>query len=393
MIRFIHTADWQIGKPFARVEHQDKQSRLRNARIEMIKRIGEIAGQHQASFVLVAGDLFDSSTPDASTVAAACRAIGSIGIPVLAIPGNHDHGGPGSVWRQEFFLRQQAEFAKNLRVLTEPKEFEECGVLIFPCPLSRQQTSEDMTAWLRSPDLWATAPTDKIRIVLAHGSVQNFSSVSDEEESSGQPNLIDLSALDSDAFDYVALGDWHGTRQVDGKTWYSGTPEPDRFPKGENNDPGNILLVEIAGRGEPPIVTPIRSARIGWREMRYSFTGESDLEYFKTQLKGLFDPSDHDALLRLELTGSLGFSENDELKKILESQEAQLLRLKLENKVLIRPSREEINQLQSRANDPLISTIAARLVKELEQGDDRCGKADRALRQLWEIVEREGVRS
>ena len=28
-------------------------------------------------------------------------------VPVLAIPGNHDHAGPGTVWEQDFFRREQ----------------------------------------------------------------------------------------------------------------------------------------------------------------------------------------------------------------------------------------------------------------------------------------------
>ena len=51
--------------------------------------------------------------------------------------------------------------------------------------------------------------------------------------------------------DYLALGDWHGTRRIDARTWYSGTPEPDRF---KANEPGNVLQVDIARAGAEPIV-------------------------------------------------------------------------------------------------------------------------------------------
>ncbi|MBF0501383.1 MAG: metallophosphoesterase [Candidatus Riflebacteria bacterium] len=182
MIRFIHTADWQIGKPFACIEHPDKRARLRHERIEMIRRIGEAVRERQVSFVLVAGDLFDSSTPDTSTVSAACRAIGSIDVPVLVIPGNHDHGGPGSVWEQEFFLREKELFANNHRLLAKPEMTEESGVCIFPCPLIREQSADDITSLLRDPNVWTVAPAGKPRVILAHGSVQGLSSVSDDEE-------------------------------------------------------------------------------------------------------------------------------------------------------------------------------------------------------------------
>src|ERR1700722_10587335 len=95
--RFIHTADWQPGKPFAGIEDPQKRALVQQERIEVIWRIGEVARKHQAQFVLIAGDLFDSSTASKATVSAACSAIGQLEIPVLAIPGNHDHGGPGGL--------------------------------------------------------------------------------------------------------------------------------------------------------------------------------------------------------------------------------------------------------------------------------------------------------
>ena len=36
MLTFLHSADWQIGKPYARVQDPDKRARLRQARIEAI---------------------------------------------------------------------------------------------------------------------------------------------------------------------------------------------------------------------------------------------------------------------------------------------------------------------------------------------------------------------
>ena len=40
MLSFLHSADWQIGKPYARVEDPDKRAKLRQVRIEAIDRIG-----------------------------------------------------------------------------------------------------------------------------------------------------------------------------------------------------------------------------------------------------------------------------------------------------------------------------------------------------------------
>src|SRR5688500_12384784 len=121
MTRFIHTADWQLGKPFASIKDSHKRSLLQQERFAVIQRIGEAARVHQAEFILVAGDLFDSSSATRQTVSAACSAIGQLGIPVITIPGNHDHGGPGSLWEQEYFLRERAQLAPNFTILLSPQ--------------------------------------------------------------------------------------------------------------------------------------------------------------------------------------------------------------------------------------------------------------------------------
>jgi len=85
-VTVLHTADWQIGKPYGRVQDPDKRSRLRQVRIEAIRRIGAIARSCQAHAVVVAGDLFDSPTPTAADVSAVCAAIAELALPTLVIP-------------------------------------------------------------------------------------------------------------------------------------------------------------------------------------------------------------------------------------------------------------------------------------------------------------------
>ncbi len=42
-MKFVHTADWQLGKPFAGISDTHKRSLAQQARIDVIKRIGEQA--------------------------------------------------------------------------------------------------------------------------------------------------------------------------------------------------------------------------------------------------------------------------------------------------------------------------------------------------------------
>ena len=62
MIRFIHTADWQLGKPFGRMP-DDVRTALQEARLDAIDAIGKLAADKSADDVLVAGDVFDTFEP------------------------------------------------------------------------------------------------------------------------------------------------------------------------------------------------------------------------------------------------------------------------------------------------------------------------------------------
>jgi len=255
-VTFLHTADWQLGKPYGRVADPGNRAALQNERFECLRRIGREAADRQAAFVLVAGDLFDSPSPVNATVARACEAIGAMEVPVLVIPGNHDHGGPGSLWEQPFFQRQRAELAPNLRVLLTPEPVILDQAVVFPAPLLRRQQLADATLWIRSALDSPGLPADLPRIVLAHGSVQGFESTQDDEDETAQGmNLIDLTRLPEDALDYLALGDWHGPKQGGAQAWYCGHPAIDRFPTTANlREPGPVpgtpsLLAERSGRG------------------------------------------------------------------------------------------------------------------------------------------------
>jgi len=182
-VTFIHTADWQLGKPFAGVDDPAKCSLLQNERIDVIRRIADIAVERKAEFVLVAGDLFDSPRATKTTVSAACSAIGQIGLPVYAIPGNHDHGGAGGLWDQEFFQRERDQLAPNFHVLLKAEPVELEHAVLFPCPLLRRHESTDPTNWLRSFPEEMTRFGDKPRVVIAHGSVTDFGGFRDDEES------------------------------------------------------------------------------------------------------------------------------------------------------------------------------------------------------------------
>jgi DNA repair exonuclease SbcCD nuclease subunit len=390
-MRFIHTADWQLGKPFAGVADARKRALVQQARIDAIKRIGVLADEHGAEFVLVAGDLFDSTSADKATVSAACSAVGQIRVPVIVIPGNHDNGGPGSVWGQGFFQREREALAPNLRIVLEAAPLELDSAVILPCPLLRRTMIGDPTEWLRSGDAYSSLPSGKPRIVLAHGSTQAFSSgwADDDEDSSGA-NLIDLGRLPDSEIDYIALGDWHGTKQVGAKAWYSGTPELDRFPKGADHDAGNVLVVD-AERGGVPVVSTARVGSLNWVETSIDLAGDEAPRDLETTLAALVGTQTAEsALLHLSLTGAIGIGASDELGRCLESLESRLLRLKLVDGTTLAPTTEEVEALTARVGDPLIARVAAQLVERADRRDEAAEAARVALRELYAACMRGG---
>lgn len=380
--RFVHTAGWQVGKPFGRITDVQKRSLLRQERIAPITRIGQAAHKHQAEFVLVAGDLSDCPTVAKASVSVACSAIGQLGLPVLAILGNHDHGGPGSVWDQEFFQQERASLAPNLRILLTPQAVELDSAVIFPCPLLRRSEFADVTAWLRSSEILEGISGSKPRVILAHGSTQNFGGQSDDEEHDASVgNRIDLSRLPEASFDHIALGDWHGAKQAGPKAWYSGTPELDRFPKGGDHAKGHVLPVAVS-RGGLPSVTPLPAARFGWHQIAFDIPEDTALAQLQDEVDRRVGKSACEALLQLDLTGRIGIEAATKLEMYLNALDARLLRLRLSNQTALAPSEAEIHELTQRAVEPLIARVTARLVERASGEDETAAVAHIAQREL-----------
>lgn len=388
-LRFLHTADWQIGKPYARVADPDKRARLRQERFAAIGRIAAVARQQAASFLVVAGDLFDSHRPTRADLSAACSAIGALELPVLVIPGNHDHGGAGSLWHDAYFQAECRQLAPNLTPLLERQPFPLSrlglpGGVLLPCPLLRRAEPHDPTAWLRNLDFspWVDQP----RIVLAHGSIQGFgtddSGDTDDENPPVAANRIDLSALPAGEIDYVALGDWHGLMPVRPHVWYSGSHEMDRFPRAVDYRSGQVLAVEVR-RGSPLVVEPVATGGIRWHHLQHRFGSDADLDRLERLLQDRIGPRSNQDLLLLELDGSLSLAAAARLQDLLERLEARLLRLKRRDRTSVAPDAGELAQLTGRAGDPLVSRVALRLQELAEQGGTDAELARLGLRELY----------
>lgn len=270
MPRLLHTADWQIGRQYGRFP-QEEAALLAEARIAAVERIAALAVARDADAILVAGDVFDAQSVFDRTLRRLFNATAGFPGPWILIPGNHDAALAESVWTRAQRLRC---VPPNVHPIDRPGAvpFERIGIVVLAAPLTQRQTHADVTEFFDAVE----TPPGLLRIGLAHGSVQGV--LPDAADST---NPIAADRAETARLDYLALGDWHGTRRVDARTWYSGTPEPDRF---KANDSGNVLIVEVTGRDAAPAVEPVPVARYRWLEQSLDFSVASDVDRLDAML-------------------------------------------------------------------------------------------------------------
>ena len=291
MVRFLHTADWQIGMKLARIG--DAGRRVREERFSAARRAVAAASERGADFILVAGDLFEDNAVDRALVRRVVDILGRASCPVFVIPGNHDPLVPGSVWEDRSW-----EAARNVVVFRESSPHELPGVTLYPCPLLAKRSDEDPTAWIEAEG------GDRVRIGLAHGSVEG--APIDEWD-----NPIPRDAATRSGLDYLALGHWHSFALFGDRTAYSGTHEQTSF--GER-DSGNVLIVEIDGPGSVPAISPVRTGGVSWVSMDERVDSREEIDSVRARIAGL--PSPETTLLRVRLSGLMRPDDREALEEM-----------------------------------------------------------------------------
>ena len=259
MIRFLHTSDLHLGKPFGRFP-EDVRVRLRQARQDSLSRLAATAREHGATHVFLAGDTFDQTTPAPRVIRQALNAMGAASDLVwVMMPGNHDHANASELWRT---VAQDAP--PNVRLALEPEPLDLGAAMLLPAPPAERHPGRDLTDWFDA------APTgEAIRIGLAHGSVTSF-----EPGQQGSASTIAPDRARRADLAYLALGDWHGQLSVAANAWYSGAPEADGFKHG---GAASALLVEIAAPGAPAQVTSRPTGALRWTSARLDLSEDDDV--------------------------------------------------------------------------------------------------------------------
>ena len=306
-ITFLHSSDWQLGM-MRRFLGPDGQARFAQARLDAVMRIGDVAAETGAAFVVVAGDVFEHNQVERQTILRTCEALKRIEVPVVLLPGNHDALEPGSLWISP---QWQAHAPEHVVVLTDTEPVEVVpGVEVVGAPWrSRRPVSDPAAPGYAGLD---KAPDGTTRILLAHGQLTSLSGGMSDVPT------IDQAALEAAVADgrlhYVGLGDRHSMTEVTDRIWFSGTQE---VTAPEETHPGNVLAVTLGPAGID--VQPIRVGAWFMVEHHAELDDEESLKRLEAWFAGL--PDKERTYVRLAASGSLTLPLLSRLEGMVDAQD------------------------------------------------------------------------
>jgi DNA repair exonuclease SbcCD nuclease subunit len=383
-MRFVHTADWQLGmtRHFLAGEAQPRYSAARRDAVADLRSLVADVG---AEFVVVAGDVFEHNQLLPQVVSQSLEAMRAIGIPVYLLPGNHDPLDASSVYTGALF---KAERPANVQVLDRAGVHEvRPGLQIVAAPWRSKAPTTDLVADVLA-DL-AGLPSDGVtRVLVAHGGVD----VLDPDPT--KPSRIRLAGLEDalarGAVHYVALGDKHSLTQVgsSGRVWYSGSPEVTNFDDVEP-DPGHVLVVDV-DETDPQRPVTVDAQKVGrWRFVTLRRQVDNSRDIADLDLNLDLMPDKDRTVLRLAMIGSLTVTDRAALDACLDKYSRLFASLRVwdsHSDLAVIPADGEFTDLG-------IGGFAAAAVEELVEtariGDaETAGDAQAALALLLRLTDK-----
>jgi len=368
MLRFIHTSDLHLGKRFGQLP-EELRGRLTEARHQSITNLAGLSRSKGAKFILVAGDIFDTGTPSPSVIRQAMQAMAvDQATQWVIIPGNHDSLSSDELWKQVANDRPE-----NVLLGLESKPIEIApATFVLPAPCLNRRPGRDLTEWMSDADIAG----EGMRIGLAHGAVQTFG-----EE--GASEIIAPDRAQKSGLDYLALGDWHGQISINERTWYSGTPEPDRF---KHNEPGKALVVEIKGRGAKPVVQPLETGSFNWQKQAMHILSGEDVG---KQLDDILPQVSlrRSTLLQMVVEGRIRIPDRLLLDEAFRKVAPDFALFETRSEALV--SEYEISDLDTIDQAGALRQAAEGLMREAEADPDPHGVSASALSMLYTFAAEE----
>jgi len=279
-MRFIHTADWHLGRVFLGVHLTDDQAHL-------LDQFVDLARGAKPDAIIIAGDVYDRAVPPPEAVAllddVLCRLVLDVGTRVVLIAGNHD--GPERLsFGSRLLGRQKLHVLGNLAGMGAPLSFDDRhgAVEVFPVPYAdpavarewlgdnangprdHDQAMRAILARTRAgsagaagasiphapspgPGLFSAAPAGPRSILVTHAFVAGATpSESERPLTVGGAGTVEAAAFEG--FSYVALGHLHRPQQSGGgNTRYAGSLLKYSFDEADHTK--TVDVVELAADG------------------------------------------------------------------------------------------------------------------------------------------------
>ena len=334
-MKFIHTADWHIGRKLQQIDLLDDQEFVLNNLIEEIK-------EQDLDFIIIAGDLYDRSVPSREATTLLQELLIKINIecdlPIFAISGNHDSRERLAVG-QAWFSKHNFYLATQLEDVFHKIQYKDADIYLLPYfePYEAKVYFEDdkltthHAATKRVIDeIYKNIDESRINILVAHTFVAGAEPTDSEREISiGTVENVGVNVFEK--FDYVALGHLHNPNALnEERIKYSGSPLAYSFS--ERNQQKGVRLIEL---------TKENFDEIFFREYREKFDTEND--YFSMELgklEGVTDPMPRikefypNTLLLKSKVKRLDSSKNSVNKEMLKKNPLELIESFYEEQVL-----------------------------------------------------------
>ncbi|GGI66339.1 nuclease SbcCD subunit D [Enterococcus alcedinis] len=246
-MRFLHTADWHIGKKLHGYDLLENQKAA-------MEEILAIAKKEAVDAIIIAGDLYDRSVPGIESIELLNKQFIQMNLeaelPILAVSGNHDSAtrlATGGPW----YKQRNFHLHTTLEEALVPVEFPEVQFFLLPYfePIAARLYFEDDSlktigqAVGRVVEAMASAfDPNKKQVLVSHFFVAG--SLRTDSETSVEVGGLDAVPVDVfAAFDYVALGHLHSKNAIkEGKVRYSGSLL--KYSLSEINDEKGVWLID-----------------------------------------------------------------------------------------------------------------------------------------------------
>lgn len=267
-LKILHTSDWHVGR---RIRGRDRSDEHR----EVLSEIVDVASDHDVDLTLIAGDVFDTSSPTAGAEEIVWRSLLELAeiAPVLVVAGNHDSA-------QRLDAVAPLLRMGRISVVGAPARPDVGGVIDLPdldvraamLPFVSQRGIVKVVDMMSAdPDQHAGAYHDRlarvvetltadmgdstVNLLVSHLTVYGAEAGGGERKAHIFGYAVPASVFPGH-MSYVALGHLHRQQKIPhaGQVWYSGSPLQLDF--GEVEDRKGVLLVE-AEPGHPARVTTI----------------------------------------------------------------------------------------------------------------------------------------